>query len=192
MNSATHNRDHAATGHHVAGEAQQDARRHALTLGRDRAGAPGRYRARVTDLDALTADVRRLIPILAAMGLEVVEAERGSVAARIPAEPNVNHFGVAYAGSLFSVAEMLGGLIARTTFPLDGFVPLVKHLEIGFLKPATTAVVARASLTDEEVARVISDAEAAGKGEYTLSADVTDEAGAVVARTTGRYQLRRL
>ena len=56
----------------------------------------------VTDLAEATANVHAVVPILGAMGLEIVEASPGRAAARIPTGPNVNHFGVAYAGSLFS------------------------------------------------------------------------------------------
>jgi hypothetical protein len=48
-----------------------------------------------------TAAVHAVVPILGAMGLEVLEASPGRAAARIPTGPNVNHIGVAYAGSLF-------------------------------------------------------------------------------------------
>ena len=70
----------------------------------------------------------------------------------IPAGPNVNHFGSIYAGSLFTVAEMLGGVLGLNTFDLDGFVPIVKSMEIRFLKPATTGVRAATSLAEEEIA----------------------------------------
>jgi thioesterase domain-containing protein len=142
--------------------------------------------------DALTNQIRTLIPIFDAMGMEALEVAEGRVAARVPVGPNANHFGAMYAGSLFSVAEVLGGLIANTSFPLDGFVPLVKRVDISFLRPATTAVVARAELSPAEVDRIRTEAVADGKAEYLLRAEVTDEAGTVVARTEGTYQLRRM
>jgi thioesterase domain-containing protein len=145
----------------------------------------------VTDLAGLTADTHHLVPILAAMGVEVVEAERTSVAARLPAGPNVNHFGTTYAGSLFSVAEVLGGLFARTSLVMEGGVPLVKSLQIDFRRPATTAVVARATLDETEIARVLDEAQERAKSDFVLEAEVTDEAGTVVATTRGLYQLRR-
>jgi thioesterase domain-containing protein len=120
-----------------------------------------------------------------------VEAERTSVAARLPAGPNVNHFGTTYAGSLFSVAEVLGGLFARTSLVMERGVPLVKSLQIDFRRPATTAVVARATLDEEEIARVLAEAQERGKSDFVLEAEVTDEAGTVVATTRGLYQLRR-
>lgn len=146
----------------------------------------------MTDLAEETARVHQLVPILGAMGIEVTRADRGQVACRLPAGPNVNHFGVSYAGSLFSAAEMLGGVIAGTTFPLEGFIPLVKKLEITFLKPAGTAVVASTGLEEEEIARIEAEAIERGKADFVLRTEVVDESGVVVARTEGLYQLRRM
>lgn len=146
----------------------------------------------MTDLTAMTAGVRQLIPLFGYMGLEVLEAGDGRAAARIPAEPNGNHFGVIYAGALFSVAEMLGGIIGTTSLALDGFVPLVKDLQIKFLRPAATAVVAATSLSAEEIERIKSEALEVGKADYVLTTDVTDENGVVVASTSGTYQIRKM
>ncbi len=136
------------------------------------------------------------VPILEAMGIRVVEARRGFAAAELPPEPNVNHFGVTYAGSLFSVAEMLGGVLSLATFDLDGelagCVPLVKESTIRFRRPALGVVRASTSLADEEIARVRSEALASGKGEFVLEAVLTDAQGEVVASTVGTYQVRRL
>ncbi|MCR1786347.1 DUF4442 domain-containing protein [Nocardioides carbamazepini] len=139
----------------------------------------------------LTAHVRSMIPVLDAMGVEVVEAGRNTVAARLPAGPNVNHFGTAYAGSLFTVAEVLGGLYASTSLVLEGAVPLVKSLTIDFLRPATTDVVARATLDDDVINRVLAETTEHGKSDFELVAEVTDADGTVVARTRGLYQMRR-
>ncbi len=136
-----------------------------------------------------TEQARAMIPILGAMELEVLEVTPTSAAARIPAEPNVNHFGAMYAGCLFSVAEVLGGLMAGF-MEVPGGIPLVKRLEIDFARPATSAVTARTTLSEDELARIRSEALADGRSSYELIAEVTDEAGTVVARTRGSYQLR--
>jgi acyl-coenzyme A thioesterase PaaI-like protein len=141
------------------------------------------------DLAAATAHVHALVPILGKMGLEVVEAGPYAAAARIPTEPNVNHFGVTYAGCLFSVAEMLGGIIGGF-FDVPGGVPLVKRLEIDFTRPAMTAATARTALSEAEFARVKEEAAANGKANFELLTEVTGEDGVVVARTHGFYQLR--
>lgn len=136
-----------------------------------------------------TAHVRAMIPILGAMGLEVLEVTSHSAAARIPAEPNVNHFGAMYAGSLFTVAEVLGGMMAGF-MDVPGGLPLVKRVEIDFLRPAMTAVTARTTLSEDEFVRIQAEAVADGKSNYELVCEVTDEAGTVVARTHGFYQMR--
>lgn len=143
------------------------------------------------DLDATTADVHRLIPILGAMGVEIIELERTTAAARLPAAPNVNHFGVSYAGSLFTIAEVLGGLFPRTSLVAEGGIPLVKRMEIDFLRPATTDVVSRASISEDEIARILAEYAEAGKSNFELATEVSDDSGTVVARTVGHYQLRR-
>ena len=145
-----------------------------------------------------TAEAVGSVPILVAMGIRVVDVRPGFAAAELPPEPNTNHFGVTYAGSLFSVAEMLGGVLCLETFDLEpggelaAFVPLVKESTIRFRRPALGVVRAAASLSDDEVARVRADALATGKGEFVLEATLTDAAGEVVASTVGTYQLRRL
>jgi thioesterase domain-containing protein len=150
------------------------------------------YTLRVEEAAQLASSV----PILDAMGVRVLDAGPGHAVAELPPEPNVNHFGVTYAGSLYSVAEMLGGVLALATFDFDGelagFVPLVKESTIRFRRPALGVVRAAASLSDEEVSRVRADALATGKGEFVLEATLTDAQGEVVASTVGTYQVRRL
>jgi len=136
------------------------------------------------------------VPILEAMGIRLVEVRSGHAVAELPPEPNVNHFGVTYAGSLFSVAEMLGGVLSLATFDLEGelagCVPLVKESTIRFRRPALGVVRATAELSEDAVARVRTDALATGKGEFVLEATLTDAQGEVVATTVGTYQIRRL
>lgn len=132
------------------------------------------------------------IPILDAMGIRVLESAPGHAVAEIPPEPNGNHFGVMYAGSLFSVAEMLGGVLSFASFDLDGMVPLVKEVQIRFRRPALGVVRAETTLSLDEIARVAADAADTGKGEFVLEATLTDTGGEVVATTRGVYQIRRM
>ena len=138
----------------------------------------------------INATMGDTIPVLAHLGLEVIEASRGRAAARVPLEGNGNHVGTMYAGVLFSVAEMLGGALSLATFDPARFYPIVKDLRIEFRRPATTVVTARTSLDDAEIARVLADVERDGKGQFTLTSELTDESGTVVAATEGTYQVR--
>lgn len=147
------------------------------------------------NVDRRLSDAVASVPILEAMGIRLVEVRAGFASAELPPGPNVNHFGVTYAGSLFSVAEMLGGVLSLATFDLEGelagFVPIVKESTIRFRRPALGVVRAETSLADDEVARVGRAALASGKGEFVLEATLTDAQGEVVASTVGTYQLRR-
>ena len=138
----------------------------------------------------INATMGDTIPVLAHLGLEVIEASRGRAAARVPLEGNGNHVGTMYAGVLFSVAEMLGGALSLATFDATRYYPIVKDLRIDFRRPAATAVTARAGLEDSEIARVLADAERDGQGQFVLRAELTDEDGTVVATTEGTYQIR--
>lgn len=131
------------------------------------------------------------VPILEAMGIRIVDVRPGRAVAELPPEPNVNHFGVTYAGSLFSLAEMLGGVLSLVSFDLDGMVPVVKASSIRFRRPAMGVIRAEVSLSEDEIARVQNDARTTGKGEFELEAVLTDSTGEVVATTVGTYQIRR-
>jgi acyl-coenzyme A thioesterase PaaI-like protein len=141
-------------------------------------------------VEMMNASIGSTIPIAERMGVRVLEARRGFAAASVPVEGNGNHFGVVYAGVQFTVAEILGGIIALSTFDAGKYFPLVKNVDIAFVGMATTLLRAEAKLDDETIARVEAEAAAQGKADYRLDAVVTDAAGAVVATTRGLYQLR--
>ncbi|WP_280329195.1 PaaI family thioesterase [Nocardia wallacei] len=140
--------------------------------------------------DMVNGALEFAIPIAHTMGVRALEVRPGFAATTVPIEGNGNHFGVMYAGVLFTVAEILGGAIPIATFDTAKYFPLVKDLQIFFRKPAKTDVRAQAELSDAEIARIVAAAEADGKADFTLKATVTDADGVVVAETVGLYQLR--
>jgi thioesterase domain-containing protein len=141
-------------------------------------------------VDMMNGALASTIPIAHKMGVQVVEARPGFAITSVPAEGNGNHFGVTYAGVLFTVAEVLGGVIPMITFDNAKYFPLVKALEIQFVAMAKSDVRAQASLDDETIARVEAEAAEKGKADFTLEAVVTDADGQTVATTRGLYQLR--
>jgi acyl-coenzyme A thioesterase PaaI-like protein len=143
-------------------------------------------------VDMMNGALGSTIPIAHKMGVKVVEARRGFAATTVPAEGNGNHFGVIYAGVLFTVAEVLGGIIPLITFDTTKYFPLVKNLDIKFVAMAKSDVRAQASLDDDEIARVEAEAAERGKSDFTLDAVVTDADGTTVATTHGLYQLRAI
>ncbi|MGH3560562.1 MAG: PaaI family thioesterase [Mycobacterium sp.] len=95
-------------------------------------------------VDMINAAMERTIPTAHRMGVRVVEAERGYAAATVPVEGNGNHFGVVYAGVEFTVAEILGGIIALSTFDSAKYFPLVKNVDIAFAGMARSQLRAEA------------------------------------------------
>ena len=145
------------------------------------------------ELERRTEAANALTPILAAMGVRAVRLGPGIAEAEIPLGPNGNHFGAMYAGSLFTVAEVLGGYLPAATWDLSAYLPIVAGMEIAFKAPATTTIRAHAHLDDAELARIGAELEArAPKVRFTLTTTLTDTSGTEVATTTGSYLLRRL
>ncbi|WP_109506586.1 YiiD C-terminal domain-containing protein [Nocardioides speluncae] len=142
--------------------------------------------------DLGNAGLEHLLPVVHGMGVRFTESEPGRCVAVVPIEGNGNHFGAMYAGVLFTVGEVLGGGLAISTFDSSAYYPLVKGLDIRFLKPATTDITATASIDPDTVAKVTAMAEENGKADFVLEAELTDTNGVVVARTVGDYQLRSI
>jgi acyl-coenzyme A thioesterase PaaI-like protein len=141
-------------------------------------------------VDAMNGSMESTIPTAHQLGIKVVEARRGHAATTVPVEGNGNHFGVIYAGVQFTVAEILGGIIAVSTFDAAKYFPLVRSVDIQFVAMAKTPLRAEATLDEDTISRVTAEADANGKADYTLDAVVTDAEGRVVSTTRGLYQLR--
>lgn len=125
-------------------------------------------------------------------GLKVDLLERGRVRCRMPFAGNGNHVGTMYAGALFTCAEIPGGALFLSTFDPSRCYPIVKSLDLKFLKPATRDVHVDISLTDPEIEQINADLAANGKAEFILNGTLTDADGVVVAQSHGVYQLRRI
>ncbi|MES2883842.1 MAG: YiiD C-terminal domain-containing protein [Pseudomonadota bacterium] len=125
-------------------------------------------------------------------GLVVEHLERGEVRCLMPFKGNGNHIGTMYAGALFTLAEIPGGALFLSSFDTARFFPVVKALNLKFLKPAKGDVRVSATLAPEEISRIEQQAAESGKADFALSLELKDTAGVVVAVSEGLYQLRRL
>ncbi len=59
--------------------------------------------------------LEKAINIIEKMGMRIVDFQKQSVKIVLPKEPNVNHLGTVYAGSLFSLADYAGGVLFYAT-----------------------------------------------------------------------------
>ena len=135
--------------------------------------------------------IEKGIPFAGRTEVKVLELEPGYVKMMMPLEPNINHVGTMYAGALFTLAELPGGAIFLSTFDASRFFPLIKGMEIKFLKPATTDIVVEVRLSPEEAAKIQDEANEHGKADYDWDCELKDANGQVVAVSSNRYQLRR-
>lgn len=130
------------------------------------------------------------VPPMHSLGIRVVDLRPGHVVGAAPMAGNGNHLGTMYAGTLFGLAEMLGGALFVASFDIWRYYPTVKDLQIRYRRPARTDIRATASIDDETLARLQREVDEHGKSEFVLDATITDLAGEVVATTRGTYQVR--
>jgi len=138
----------------------------------------------------LNSVIEQSIPAMHGLGIRAVQLDPGHVVGTAPLAGNGNHLGTMYAGTLFGLAEMLGGAMFGASFDIARFHPTVKDLKIRFRRPATSDVRAEAHLDAATLERLRAEAEEQGKAEFVLEARITDLAGEVVATTVGTYQVR--
>jgi acyl-coenzyme A thioesterase PaaI-like protein len=109
----------------------------------------------------------------------------------MPLETNDNHVGTMYAGALFTLAEVMGGAAFRTYMLNREVFPIVKGLNIKFVKPARTDITAEFAMDQGEADRILAECLEKGKADYDISLELKDEAGLVVAVSDGFYQIRK-
>ena len=139
--------------------------------------------------DEATALVHASVPALGRSGLRVEEIRAGHVRLSMPLEGNGNHLGTMYAGALFSIAELPGGLLPLTILTGE-VVPILKEMTVTYARPARGPVFLEAGLEPEAIRALAAQALAEGRAEFVLDLQVTDEGGQVVAVSHGTYQLR--
>ena len=140
-------------------------------------------------LKVLNVGIGQAVPFVARNKFEVLELNKGYIKAKIPLKGNKNHFGGMYAGAIFTVAEVPGGVIAILNFD-PKFFPILKDLKVDFIKVAKSDITVTFNIEDEELARIQEDAEKEGKCDFILEGEVVDSEGELVAKTYGTYQLR--
>ena len=123
---------------------------------------------------------------MANMQAEVVEERH--VKLRLPVEGlHMNHVGIAYVGSEFILAEIAGGTLFMATYGTDEFVPILKGVDIKFVKPGTKDLQVDIALTEEEAEEKIAPVRERGRGDYFLDIPVYDVDGLLVAQMNFNY-----
>ena len=116
---------------------------------------------------------------------------RGHVRCTMPLRGNTNHVGTMYAGALFTLAEMPGGGLWLGSFDTERFIPLLKEMNIRFLRAARTDVTVEVRLDEARIESLQATANELGKVDFVLDAELKDANGETVAVSQGVYQLRK-
>ncbi len=133
-----------------------------------------------------------IIPFATRAGIKARRLDKEGVEIFMPLEPNKSHVGTLYAGALFTLAEMTGGAIVVVYFMEHEIMPLVKSVNIRFLKPVHTDVTAGYVLDREEAARIVDQAHKNGKLDFQVKIEIKDENGVVVSDAEAVYQLKHM
>jgi acyl-coenzyme A thioesterase PaaI-like protein len=140
-------------------------------------------------LKLLTQFVAKSIPFAGRNGFKVIDYKLGYVKAFIPLKSNKNHFNAMYAGALFTVAELPGGIISILSFD-ERFFPILKDLKIEFLKMAKTDVTVEFEISEQKLKQLETDTIKDGRCAFVLEGEIKDMSGEVVAKSYANYQVR--
>jgi acyl-coenzyme A thioesterase PaaI-like protein len=110
----------------------------------------------------------------------------------LPKEPNVNHIGTVYAGSLFSLADYAGGVLFYAAFDIKRYYPLLKEITIAFKKPATTDIACEASMSPAQAEQIKNLTDETGKADWVLDLELKDAKGDICCIAHGIFQMRKI
>ncbi|MCJ7773536.1 MAG: DUF4442 domain-containing protein [Desulfobacterales bacterium] len=125
-------------------------------------------------------------------GIKILDLKDRYAKTLMPLEGNVNHVGMMYAGSLFTIGEFSGGIIHMVSFDYSHFFPIVKEVSIRFRRPAMTDVTLEVSFSIEEADNIQSEAKLNEKADFTLDLEIKDQGNEVVSLVTGIWQVRKI
>ncbi|MBW1849589.1 MAG: YiiD C-terminal domain-containing protein, partial [Deltaproteobacteria bacterium] len=114
-------------------------------------------------------------------GLKIIDLKERYSKTLMPLEGNVNHVGMMYAGSLFTIGEFSGGIIHLVSFDINRFFPIVKEISIRFRRPALTDVTLEVSFAKEEADSIQAEAEKNEKADFTLDLEIKDQENEIVS-----------
>ncbi len=144
------------------------------------------------DLDAIAKGMALAVPYIGHMGIEVTAMSEGAATALLPDRPELhNHVGSQHAGALFGVAETASGAAFVGAFAarMGDVTPLARSAEIAYAKVARGPIEARATL-GMPAAEALGKLDADGRVDFSVTVEMTDAEGTVVATATVDWNVR--
>lgn len=120
-----------------------------------------------------TAIFNTMVKLAGTAGLRVRELSPRHVSVYLPNNRRIrNHIGGLHACSMTLAAESATGMVVGMNVP-DTHLPLIKSMEIRFVRRCVGGVTATATLSDEDYARIHNE----DRGDVTVPVTVKDESG---------------
>jgi uncharacterized protein (TIGR00369 family) len=143
------------------------------------------------DISEIQKLITSKVPLAEFLALKVEVAEPGHVRLQMPFSTHVqNHLEIVYAGAIFALAEITGGMAMLSVFDTSRFTILIERLNIGFQRPSRSDLWCDLSLSPELITQVQSQVTAEGKAKITVPIEVKDSRQRVIARIEGAYYVR--
>jgi acyl-coenzyme A thioesterase PaaI-like protein len=141
--------------------------------------------------NSLLSQFGKTVPFVVRTELKAIRLHPNGIKLLMPFEPNINHVGVMYAGALVTLAEATGGAVFRVYLNKGGTFPIIKGLNLKFLRPARTDVTSEYIMAPKEAEQILSECAKKGKADFHLKIELKDQEGTVVAVAEGFYQIRK-
>jgi len=139
---------------------------------------------------ALQAYINQM-PFVCPLGISVKEASRGFVSLSLkPARGLLNHFETYQAGSIFTLAEVTGGVLCGTFLNLSENLLITKKGEIAFLKATSKELIAEAVLEKNLIENTLSELKETKKADIKISVTIKTNDGEPVSECHFIYYLR--
>lgn len=121
----------------------------------------------------LSSSFGRIVPFFGTAGIRIEELSQERVVMTLANRRKVqNHIGTVHAAAMTLLAESATGILMGMNVPDDKYL-VVKSLHVDFLKKASGAMKAVATLSPEEIRSAQQDAE----GEILVKVSVSDASG---------------
>lgn len=144
------------------------------------------------DISDVQALIEEKVPVAGFIGLAVEAVGPGRARLRMPFNPRIkNHLDIVYAGAIFSLAEISGGVAMLSAFEQDSCTVLARRIEIDYVRPSRSDLLCEVALPDTVVAENRAAMQAEGTADVVLPIEVQDDRGRVVARVLAFYYLRQ-
>jgi thioesterase domain-containing protein len=127
------------------------------------------------------------IPIVEKMGAEILERTSTSIKVKMPLAPNINHVGMMYAGSLFTLAEFPVGELFVPQLDSSKAILVLGKASIKYIKPALTDITAEFSFPEDTLEKMYQGVEQNGKYVILHKQELKDANEDLVAITEMQY-----